>query len=70
MIKVSRFLFLVSMFCFVFVASAMAGGQSCYTKAEAEAEQGIRIHSELMVIGLNAAMSLAVSFSLLRSWGK
>jgi HD-like signal output (HDOD) protein len=24
----------------------------------------------LMVIGLNAAMSLAVSFSLLRSWGK
>lgn len=26
---------------------------SCYTKSEAEAEQGIRIHSELMVIGLN-----------------
>jgi hypothetical protein len=26
---------------------------SCYSKAEAEAEQGIRIHSELMVIGLN-----------------
>ncbi len=25
----------------------------CYSKAEAEAEQGIRIHSELMVIGLN-----------------
>jgi hypothetical protein len=25
----------------------------CYTQAEAEAEQGIRIHSELMVIGLN-----------------
>ena len=27
--------------------------RSCYTQAEAEAEQGIRIHSELMVIGLN-----------------
>lgn len=26
---------------------------SCYSNAEAEAEQGIRIHSELMVIGLN-----------------
>ena len=25
----------------------------CYTPQEAEAEQGIRIHSELMVIGLN-----------------
>ncbi len=28
---------------------------SCYTPIEAEAEQGIRIHSELMVIGLNCA---------------
>lgn len=27
--------------------------QECYTAKEAEAEQGIRIHSELMVIGLN-----------------
>lgn len=27
--------------------------RTCYTQAEAEAEQGIRIHSELMVIGLN-----------------
>ncbi len=26
---------------------------NCYSNAEAEAEQGIRIHSELMVIGLN-----------------
>lgn len=25
----------------------------CYSQAEAEADQGIRIHSELMVIGLN-----------------
>lgn len=28
-------------------------GNGCYTPQEAEAEQGIRIHSELMVIGLN-----------------
>lgn len=33
-------------------APAMAA-PSCYTMPEAEAEQGIRIHSELMVIGLN-----------------
>lgn len=31
---------------------ALASGQ-CYRVNEAEAEQGIRIHSELMVIGLN-----------------
>lgn len=30
-----------------------AHASSCYSNAEAEAEQGIRIHSELMVIGLN-----------------
>ncbi|PZO86777.1 MAG: hypothetical protein DI626_05600 [Micavibrio aeruginosavorus] len=28
-------------------------GRKCYSPAEAEAEQGIRIHSELMVIALN-----------------
>ncbi len=28
---------------------------ACYNQREAEAEQGIRIHSELMVIGLNCA---------------
>ena len=28
-------------------------GRQCYTHEEAEAEQGIRIHSELMVIALN-----------------
>lgn len=36
-----------------FFVSAPAMASSCYTMTEAEAEQGIRIHSELMVIGLN-----------------
>ena len=31
----------------------LAQAGSCYSNAEIEAEQGIRIHSELMVIGLN-----------------
>lgn len=33
--------------------STPAYAVACYTGTEAEAEQGIRIHSELMVIGLN-----------------
>lgn len=33
------------------ISTASAAG--CYSAKEAEAEQGIRIHSELMVIGLN-----------------
>ena len=37
----------------MFSAPAFAATKSCYTMAQAEAEQGIRIHSELMVIGLN-----------------
>jgi len=41
-----------------FVVLALTAGtafaaSTCYTQAEAEAEQGLRIHSELMVIGLN-----------------
>jgi hypothetical protein len=39
----------------VFGFSQVALAEACYTKREAEAEQGIRIHSELMVIGLNCA---------------
>lgn len=35
--------------------SYAAAGKSCYTMDEAEAEQGIRIHSELMIIGLNCS---------------
>lgn len=38
----------------VLIFSAHAHAASgCYSNKEAEAEQGIRIHSELMVIGLN-----------------
>lgn len=38
--------------CIVSVGSAVAASK-CYTPEEAAAEQGLRIHSELMVIGLN-----------------
>ena len=40
--------------CFsLLLLSAPAMAANCYSAAEAEAEQGIRVHSELMVIGLN-----------------
>ena len=39
--------------CVGFGGYAEAAG--CYSAVESEAEQGIRIHSELMVIGLNCA---------------
>ncbi|MDB2682640.1 hypothetical protein N9Z27_00105 [Alphaproteobacteria bacterium] len=35
------------------LATSQAWAADCYSKAEAEADQAIRIHSELMVIGLN-----------------
>lgn len=38
----------------IFIATiSTAKAQSCYSSAEVEAEQGLRIHSELMVISLN-----------------
>lgn len=37
----------------LFITPSMAQAKSCYSAAEAEAENAIRIHSELMVIGLN-----------------
>jgi hypothetical protein len=37
----------------LFFTSANAHAQGCYSSAEVEAEQGLRIHSELMVISLN-----------------
>ena len=47
MLKYIFFILMTTMF------SANAYSASCYTITEAEAEQGIRIQSELMVIGLN-----------------
>ena len=44
---------LASLLILPFSAQAAKTGLRCYSQAEAEAEQGIRIHSELMVIGLN-----------------
>lgn len=37
----------------VFLFSASVAQARCYSSAEVEAEQGLRIHSELMVISLN-----------------
>jgi hypothetical protein len=48
-------LLLVFAFILTFSIPATAGSTECYSSREAEAEQGIRIHSELMVIGLNCA---------------
>lgn len=45
--------FILSFALAVLIGASPAMARSCYSKAEAEAEQGIRIHSELMVIGLN-----------------
>lgn len=38
---------------FVFLVAVPSVASACYSAKEAEAEQAIRIHSELMVIGLN-----------------
>lgn len=46
-------LFALMLATFLFSQPVFAKG--CYDLREAEAEQGIRIHSELMVIGLNCA---------------
>jgi hypothetical protein len=59
-----KFVFVLLACIFSFTSSVMAqmkvdvgvpglAGRNCYTPEEAEAEQGIRIHSELMVIALN-----------------
>jgi hypothetical protein len=41
------------LFILAFMVSTTAQASSCYTAQEFEAEQGLRIHSELMVISLN-----------------
>ena len=45
--------FITIMLAAMLFTTATQAKDMCYTMAEAEAEQGIRIHSELMVIGLN-----------------
>lgn len=47
-----RLIALMTAVSFLLSPAALAG-PSCYSSLEAEADQGIRIHSELMVIGLN-----------------
>lgn len=46
-----RILFTLLFSCVFFLSQASAAG-NCYSNQEFEAEQGLRIHSELMVIGL------------------
>ena len=43
--------YMIFIVCLMIATPAIAAG--CYSTKEAEAEQGIRIHSELMVIGLS-----------------
>lgn len=43
----------ICLFALVILPFGKARADTCYTVVEAEAEQAIRIHSELMVIGLN-----------------
>lgn len=43
----------VVLFALILVFTSGESWARCYTSKEAEAEQGIRIHSELMVIGLS-----------------
>lgn len=50
-----KFLSLLSLFVLCSAPFSAYAGKGCYDAREAEAEQGIRIHSELMVIGLNCA---------------
>ena len=52
MFSLYRQMFFITLILLSFASSA-AYAASCYNLSEAEAEQGIRIHSELMVIGLN-----------------
>jgi hypothetical protein len=47
------FLLLLSSALLLSLLPASARAAACYSELEAEADQGIRIHSELMVIGLN-----------------
>jgi hypothetical protein len=44
--------FIASLITVLFLCGTAAQTQACYSAREFEAEQGIRIHSELMVIGL------------------
>lgn len=53
MIRIKQFLFSFFMVC-IFSGPVFAAG-SCYSSREYEAEQGLKIHSEMMVIGLNCS---------------
>ncbi|MCB9991786.1 MAG: hypothetical protein H6867_10540 [Rhodospirillales bacterium] len=55
----------------VISAGPAFAAKSCYTQSQAEAEQGLRIHSELMVIGLNCVnMRFTDGTNLYRKYNK
>ena len=43
---------ILTVFTLCFLLASFSNASACYTEKEVEAEQGVRIHSELMVIGL------------------
>ncbi len=51
--KVQTMRFFSLLFITLIISTSAQAREACYSMSEAEAEQGVRIHSELMVIGLN-----------------
>lgn len=62
-----RFLFVV-LFAALLIPAAANAAQQCYNEEQLEAEQGIRIHSELMTIALNCQHLAGSGVQLFRQY--